>query len=560
VTLKKQLNVLNAWREHNTNEEGVMKGRRSAAIMCAVVVLAFFGIVAYAVNVTPPEPNIRASRGELLGPSGPVVPNPGDTIKYDDGSPYWLVYYENVDIIWATRFTPAMDCTVKEAHCALEVWTGTGTLCSLMVFDNNAGEPGARVFETSFRASSGWNIIDITSPVTYPESTDFWIGYWLEAPPDPGPDTTFSYEDNGLNYGTRSYFNYMGTWYSFASQALPGDLCVRAYVEYVSAANRDVGPDSITSPSGSVIPDSTYSVIAWVHNYGDTNEVFGVECTITPGGYIDTSLVLGLVPGGNTIVAFTDWVVPPDDSTTYDMCVTTLLSGDMNPANDTLCVSIDAVAPDIHDVGVDSIISPPDTVEAGMGYMPGAWFTNHGNRTEVFQVFCEIDSGGFTVFSDTEAVFNLDPGNATQVAFGTWSVPPEGGVAYNTCIWSAVPSDMNPSNDTLCKSSMSVTGVNEGATVTRPLELALRQSTPNPFSGATALAYEIPAAGRVTISIYDATGSLVRTLVDAAMTPGYYSETWEGKDEGGRLAPEGVYFCRLSLGDMTSATKLVLVR
>ncbi len=538
-----------------------MRGRRSAAVICASVILAFFGIVAYAVNTTPPEANIRASRGELLGPSGPVVPNPGDTIIYDDGVPWWLVYYENVDIYWAVRFTPAMDCTVKQAHCALDTFGGgTGALCTLIVWDDNAGEPGARVFETTFRVVPIWNIIDITTPVTYPESTDFWIGYFLEAPPDPGPDTTLSYEDNGLNYGDRSYFNYMGAWYSFASQALPGDLCVRAYVEYVSAANRDVGPDSITSPPDTVIPDSTYSVLAWVHNYGDTNEVFGVECAITPGVYVDTSLVLGLAPGGNIIVAFTDWVVPPDDSTTYDICVTTLLSADMNPSNDTLCKSIYAVAPAIHDVGVDSIASPPDTVDAGMGYIPSAWFRNYGNRAEIFQVFCEIDSGGFVVFSDTGAVFNLDPGNATQVAFATWTVPSEGGVTYNTCMWSALPADINPANDTLCKSSLSITGVNEGVTAPRPLELALRQGTPNPFSGATKIAYEIPASAQVNISIYDATGSLVKILVHAERSPGYYSEVWEGRDERGRLVPEGVYFCRFSSGDVTSATKLVLVR
>ena len=83
---------------------------------------------------------------------------------------------------------------------------------------------------------------------------------------------------------------------------------------------------------------------------------------------------------------------------------------------------------------------------------------------------------------------------------------------------------------------------------------------PNPFSSTTAIAYEIPVEGRVNISIYDATGGLVRTLADREAEAGYYSVVWDGKGNAGSSVPEGVYFYKLSLGSLEATAKLVLVR
>jgi hypothetical protein len=301
-------------------------------------------------------------------------------------------------------------------------------------------------------------------------------------------------------------------------------------------------------------------VTAWIHNWGDTTEVFSVECVINPGGYIDTSVVMGLAPGGDVQVAFTNWVVPAPDSTSYNMCVVTLLGTDSSPRNDTLCLDVYAVAPAIHDVGVDSIVAPADTVGVGVDISPMAWVHNYGNQQEIFQVMCEIDSGGITVFADTEAVFNLDPASDQQVTFAVWTVPPEAGVTYNTCVWTELVDDANPANDTLCTSSVSVTGVAGGLKPHRPTALALHQNVPNPFSSTTSIAYDIPIAGRVNISIYDATGGLVRTLVETEAEAGYYRAIWDGRGDAGAIVPEGVYFYKLSVGGLESTAKLVLVR
>ncbi|MFQ5906840.1 MAG: hypothetical protein ACE5JA_09760, partial [bacterium] len=252
-----------------------MRGKRSSLVFSVVLLVAFMGIVAYAVSVTPPNVAKRMVRGEALSPSGPTVPSPGDTIRYDDGSPWWVVWFAGQDVYWVVRFTPAQDCTVKEAHVGVYVWAGAAPTCTLIIWDDNAGVPGTRVYDTTFTAGTSILTLPITQSITFPESTDFWMGYFLKAPDDPGPDTTLAWLDNGLNYGDRSWIDYGGTWYAFDSiSGMPGDLIIRAYVEYYSgAANRDVGSDSITSPPDTVRPDSSYIPAAWVHNYGDSNEV-----------------------------------------------------------------------------------------------------------------------------------------------------------------------------------------------------------------------------------------------------------------------------------------------
>jgi enterochelin esterase-like enzyme len=83
----------------------------------------------------------------------------------------------------------------------------------------------------------------------------------------------------------------------------------------------------------------------------------------------------------------------------------------------------------------------------------------------------------------------------------------------------------------------------------------LYQSTPNPFKTTTAIKYEVPKATRVKISVYNAIGQRVATLVDAQQEAGTYSITWEAKN----LA-NGVYICRMEAGGNTKNQKMLLLK
>ncbi len=90
--------------------------------------------------------------------------------------------------------------------------------------------------------------------------------------------------------------------------------------------------------------------------------------------------------------------------------------------------------------------------------------------------------------------------------------------------------------------------------------LSLRSSGWNPSSGLSRLAFTLPAAGRARLVIYDVSGRVVATLADEPMGAGEHSAVWNGRDDSGASAAAGVYFARLTAGDETAVTKMVLAR
>ncbi len=101
------------------------------------------------------------------------------------------------------------------------------------------------------------------------------------------------------------------------------------------------------------------------------------------------------------------------------------------------------------------------------------------------------------------------------------------------------------------------------STATMPRSFALAQNAPNPFNPSTTISYRVPdgtADGRVEIKVYNIRGALVRTLADRTHAPGIYAVEWNGRDEGGRELPSGVYFYRLKAGAAVISRKMVLIR
>jgi flagellar hook assembly protein FlgD len=64
----------------------------------------------------------------------------------------------------------------------------------------------------------------------------------------------------------------------------------------------------------------------------------------------------------------------------------------------------------------------------------------------------------------------------------------------------------------------------------------------------------------VTLAIYDLGGHRLRTLVDADLAPGSYSEAWDGRDDAGRSVAAGSYMYVLGTGDWNRSQRMVLVK
>jgi hypothetical protein len=72
--------------------------------------------------------------------------------------------------------------------------------------------------------------------------------------------------------------------------------------------------------------------------------------------------------------------------------------------------------------------------------------------------------------------------------------------------------------------------------------------------------YELPAAGRVQVAIFDVLGRHLATLVDGHRGAGLQTAFWTGRLEGGSPAPSGVYFVRVDAGGVPKTEKLIHVR
>jgi hypothetical protein len=92
------------------------------------------------------------------------------------------------------------------------------------------------------------------------------------------------------------------------------------------------------------------------------------------------------------------------------------------------------------------------------------------------------------------------------------------------------------------------------------LKFALFQNYPNPFSATTKVVFSLDHHERAQVRIYDVTGRLVRTLVDRRLKVGIHRETWDGRDESGRIVASGIYFYRLQAGSKVLTKKMVLLK
>jgi len=101
--------------------------------------------------------------------------------------------------------------------------------------------------------------------------------------------------------------------------------------------------------------------------------------------------------------------------------------------------------------------------------------------------------------------------------------------------------------------SQKVTGVKTSKVNNRTF--ALSQNYPNPFNPATTITYELPAAGWVTLKVFDILGREVQTLVNNQQMAGLHSVAFDAS----RLT-SGTYFYRMQCGNFVQTKKFVLLK
>ena len=83
---------------------------------------------------------------------------------------------------------------------------------------------------------------------------------------------------------------------------------------------------------------------------------------------------------------------------------------------------------------------------------------------------------------------------------------------------------------------------------------------PNPFNPSTTVKYTVPEGGQVTVTIFDARGAWVATLVNQEHEAGLYTTQWGGRSEVGAVVSSGVYFVRVTQNGTVRSKKMVLLK
>ena len=93
------------------------------------------------------------------------------------------------------------------------------------------------------------------------------------------------------------------------------------------------------------------------------------------------------------------------------------------------------------------------------------------------------------------------------------------------------------------------TGVEDVSSQTTGLEPIF----PNPASAKAQIIYSIKSSGNTELNIYDATGRLIKSLVNQVQSQGRYKALADVTD-----LPSGTYICKLSGGEKTDVQKLMV--
>ncbi|GEM_PF-449499 len=213
----------------------------------------------------------------------------------------------------------------------------------------------------------------------------------------------------------------------------------------------NVGVATIVAPTGTVDSGVTVTPQARVRNYGTGAATFPAFFRIG-SFYSDSLTVANLAAGDSALISFTNWTATQRG--THATRCSTALSGDQNPANDTLSGSVTVR---VTNVGVTAIVAPTDTVDSGATVTPKSRVKNYGTSAATFPVTMKIGTG----YNNTQTVTNLAAGDSILVSFTNWTAAPRGLLSVRCS--TDLSGDQNHANDTL-SGSVFVRVTNVGVT------------------------------------------------------------------------------------------------
>ena len=106
----------------------------------------------------------------------------------------------------------------------------------------------------------------------------------------------------------------------------------------------------------------------------------------------------------------------------------------------------------------------------------------------------------------------------------------------------------------------SLESTDESISNTLPDKYEIYQNYPNPFNPETTIIYKIPKRSNVTLKIYDILGREIKTLINREIESGTHEIKWNGTDNNGMKAANGIYLYKIQADGFSKTMKAILLK
>lgn len=123
----------------------------------------------------------------------------------------------------------------------------------------------------------------------------------------------------------------------------------------------------------------------------------------------------------------------------------------------------------------------------------------------------------------------------------------------NSYIWYVEATDGEDTTKSTTERSFTISNTTDVNNLELPVNFYLYQNYPNPFNPTTVIGYQLSAASKIVLKVYDVLGREVAELINEIKQPGKYEINFDASE----LSP-GVYFYQLRANNFLFTRKMIL--
>ena len=339
--------------------------------------------------------------------------------------------------------------------------------------------------------------------------------------------------------GGHEWFNY--DWGFHASEEL-----LNFFLQYNMADFYDHSPVLSSIENHQTMEDVPFSVSIFAQS--------PVESQLTYHAYSDTSAIIVFLNGENIFVGLQqNWngqgnitVVATDE---YQLSDTTVFGVTVLPVNDSPS-NFELLFPTI----IDTVQISADTDET----IPFEW-------EESIDIDSEVSYSLNIIFSNADILHEVEYNDILNTNYGVSTYEyamlmsnNSLALAYIDYIVEATDGEFNVVSDS---GKFVLNNVSLSTQIDiKPERFSLHQNYPNPFNPSTTIAYDLPIASIVNITIYDMMGRKIKTLVNEYEAAGFKYTQWDGRNDKNESVSAGLYVYLLQTEKFMQNKKMIFLK